>query len=125
LVGYENFRHVCHKWHCKITKSIVTCLSSKDYIQIRNAFIILKIIQNHFPIIEKTENVIHKRVERVRDEEKNKREDLNALANSYLSVLKQKEKNLINECDFHQVNEKASEGKVINGDSKQGKIIQY
>jgi len=30
-VGYENYRHVCHKWHYKITKAIVFCLDSKDF----------------------------------------------------------------------------------------------
>lgn len=34
-VGYENYRHVCHKWHYKLTKSMVMCLDSKDYVQIR------------------------------------------------------------------------------------------
>ncbi|KAG5670760.1 hypothetical protein PVAND_001001 [Polypedilum vanderplanki] len=122
-VGYENFRHVCHKWHFKITRSIVTCLSSKDYIQIRNAFIILMHIQNHFPVVMKTEQVIHKRVEKVRDEEKTKRQDLHVLASSYLGILKQKHGQLMTEQDFHQVSESASndQSKSVNGDSKSDK----
>ena len=34
-VDYENYRHVCHKWHYKIAKALVVCLESKDYVQIR------------------------------------------------------------------------------------------
>ncbi|CRK88716.1 CLUMA_CG002522, isoform A [Clunio marinus] len=120
-VGYENFRHVCYKWHFKIAKSIVTCLSSKDYIQIRNAFVILMHIQNHFPVLLRTEQVIQKRVEKVRDEEKNKRQDLHVLASSYLGILKLKCNQLIPESEFHQVSEKAlQEEKTMNGDA--GKI---
>lgn len=122
-VGYENFRHVCHKWHFKITRSIVTCLGSKDYTQIRNAFIILMHIQNHFPVVSKTEQVIHKRVEKVRDEEKVKRQDLYVLASSYLGILKQKQGQLILENDFHQVAASANDqNKSVNGDAKAGKI---
>lgn len=121
-VGYENFRHVCHKWHFKITKAIVTCLSSKDYIQIRNAFVILMHIQNHFPVLTRTEQVIQKRVEKVRDEEKNKRQDLHVLASSYLGILKLKNAQLVAENEFHQVNEKSiREETAVNGD-KTGKL---
>lgn len=75
-------------------------------------------IQNHFPVVMKTEQVIHKRVEKVRDEEKNKREDLHVLASSYLGILKQKHGQLIAEGDFHQVSEKAADHKSVNGSAK-------
>lgn len=74
-------------------------------------------IQNYFPVVSKTEQVIHKRVEKVRDEEKTKRQDLHVLAASYLGILKQKQGQLILENDFHQVSSSA-----VNGDSKVGKL---
>lgn len=81
-------------------------------------------IQNHFPIVMKTEQVIHKRVEKVRDEEKAKRQDLHVLASSYLGILKQKTGQLMMENDFHQVNESAAaaadQSKSVNGDAKSG-----
>lgn len=101
-----------------MTKAIVTLLSSKDYVQIRNAFIILKYIQNHFPVVNKTSQVIQKRVERVRDEEKDKRPDLQTLAASYLGILKQKREHLIEESEFHQVSGAANKQaeQSVNGD---------
>lgn len=101
-----------------MTKAIVTLLSSKDYVQIRNAFIILKYIQNHFPVVNKTSQVIQKRVERVRDDEKDKRPDLQTLAASYLGILKQKREHLIEENEFHQVSGSASKQaeQSVNGD---------
>lgn len=75
-------------------------------------------IQNHFPVLLRTEQVIQKRVEKVRDEEKNKRQDLHVLASSYLGILKQKCSQLIPESEFHQVSEKALEQeKAMNGDA--------
>ncbi len=35
-VDYENYRHVCHKWHYKMAKALVVCLESKDYVQVRS-----------------------------------------------------------------------------------------
>ena len=50
-VDFENYRHVVHKWHHKIAKALVVCLESKDYVQIRNALIVLIRILPYFPVI--------------------------------------------------------------------------
>lgn len=112
-----------------MTKAIVTLLSSKDYVQIRNAFIILKSIQNHFPVVTKTSQVIQKRVERVRDDEKDKRPDLQTLAASYLGILgilRQKRGHLIEENEFHQVAVSAAskQAEQTNGDKTGEKLIK-
>lgn len=119
-MGYENFRHVCHKWHYKITKAMVFCLDSKDYMQIRNALIILMRILPHFPMLVKLAQIIERKVEKVREEEKNKRQDLFVLASSYIGQLKAKSGDMILESDFHQVADKpnketAETVKPVNG----------
>lgn len=107
-VGYENYRHVCHKWHFKLAKAMITCLDSKDYVQIRNALIILTKIIPFFPVLLKLSQVLDKKIEKVRDEEKNKRQDLFTLASSYLGLLKQRVSggHMMKEADFHQIPEK-------------------
>lgn len=102
-VDYENYRHVCHKWHYKLAKAMVTCLESKDYVQIRNALIILIKIIPFFPVLIKLGQFIDKRIEKVRDEEKNNRQDLFTLSSSYLGLLKQRMTSgqMMKECDFH------------------------
>ncbi|XP_055542329.1 THO complex subunit 2 [Wyeomyia smithii] len=122
-VNYENYRHVCHKWHYKITKAMVFCLDSKDYMQIRNSLIILMRILPHFPVLAKLAQIIEKKVEKVREEEKNQRQDLFVLASSYIGQLKAKAGQMMRESDFHQVSEKPvkveqPETKAMNGDSK-------
>lgn len=149
-VGYENYRHVCHKWHYKITKALVFCLESKDYMQIRNAFIILIRILPHFPVLVKLSQIIERKVDmvikfyiekvfctifnftlllQVREEEKTQRRDLFALASCYLAQLKAKSDQMISESDFHHMPEKpvkatVTEVKDTNGDAKTGKEIK-
>ena len=55
---FENYRHVVHKWHHKIAKALVVCLESKDYVQIRNALIVLIRILPFFPVITPLVGVI-------------------------------------------------------------------
>ncbi|KAF5285042.1 hypothetical protein FQR65_LT02355 [Abscondita terminalis] len=107
-VGYENYRHVCHKWHFKLAKAMIICLDSKDFVQIRNALIILIKIIPHFPVLLKLSQIIEKKIEKVRDEEKNQRQDLYTLAISYLGQLKQRitSGHMLKESEFHQVVEK-------------------
>ncbi|ODM96311.1 THO complex subunit 2 [Orchesella cincta] len=101
-VDYENFRHVCHKWHYKITKCVIVCLESKDYIQIRNSLIVLKEILPYFPKVTNLGAAVERWVERVRVDEKDKRQDLFALATSYIGQLKARWNTLVAEEDFHE-----------------------
>ena len=64
-VDFENYRHVCHKWHYKIAKALVVCLESKDFVQIRNSLIVLTKIIQFFPVIQNLATVIEKRIEKV------------------------------------------------------------
>lgn len=107
-VGYENYRHVCHKWHFKLAKAMIICLDSKDFVQIRNALIILIKIIPHFPVLLKLSQIIEKKIEKVRDEEKYKRPDLELLATGYLGQLRQRisSGHMMKESEFHQVNDK-------------------
>uniref|UniRef100_A0A1B6BZM5 THO complex subunit 2 n=4 Tax=Clastoptera arizonana TaxID=38151 RepID=A0A1B6BZM5_9HEMI len=112
-VGYENYRHVCHKWHYKITKATMVCLESKDYVQIRNALIILIKILPHFPMLSKLSQCIEKRVEKVKEDEKNQRQDLYTLATSYAGQLKAKAALMVREDNFHIVSDKPSRQELI------------
>lgn len=81
-VDYENYRHVCHKWHFKLTKVFIHCLESEDsdYIKIRNSLLVLTKIIPHFPIISNFGVALEKRIEAIRTKEKDNRKDLYALA---------------------------------------------
>lgn len=98
---------------------MVFCLDSKDYMQIRNALIILMRILPQFPMLAKLATIIERKVEKVREEERNQRQDLFVLASSYIGQLKTRSVDMIREVDFHQVTAKQAketqETKSVNG----------
>lgn len=100
-VDFENYRHVCHKWHYRMTKACILCLDSGDYIQIRNCLIVLTKILPFFPVMLSFAQAIKRRVDNIRTEEKEKRPDLYALATGYSGQLKAKEPSFIPESEFH------------------------
>ncbi|ELU01720.1 hypothetical protein CAPTEDRAFT_223841 [Capitella teleta] len=110
-LDYENYRHVCHKWHFSITRAAVACLESEDYIRIRNALIVLIKILPHYPKVDKLGNALVRRIDRVYEEEKSKRPDISALALGYGGQLKAKEGTWIPDGKFHK---KIDSGSKIN-----------
>ena len=100
-MDYENYRHVCHKWQYKLTKALVLCLESGEYIQIRNGLMILTKILPYFPMVVSLGTALEKRVEKVRNEEKDKRQDLYALAMGYAGQLKSRKSSMVPENEFH------------------------
>ncbi|KAI1301341.1 THO complex subunit 2 [Halotydeus destructor] len=87
---YEDYRHVCHKWHYRMTKAFILCLESEDYVQIRNSLLVLLKIQAYFPVIINYAQAITRRIENTRKNEKDKRPDLYVLATGYSGMLKMK-----------------------------------
>ncbi|KRX76203.1 THO complex subunit 2, partial [Trichinella sp. T6] len=106
FVDYESFRHVLNKWHYKITRAVLICLTSDSFILIRNILLILMKILPYFPLLHNLMLTIEKRVIDVRDREKDKRQDLHVLAASYWGHLKLRKDHMFAEEDFHAVNVK-------------------
>lgn len=101
-IDYENYRHVCHKWHYRLTKAFILCLDSGDYIQIRNSLIVLTKLLPHFPVMISFAQAIERRLDKIRNEEKEKRQDLFVLATGYSGQLKMKKGTFIPEGEFHE-----------------------
>ncbi|XP_045691270.1 LOW QUALITY PROTEIN: THO complex subunit 2-like [Phyllostomus hastatus] len=100
-LDYENFRHVVHKWHYKITKASVHCLETGEYIHIRNILIVLTKILPWFPKVLNLSQALESRVLKICQEEKEKRPDLYALAMGYSGQLKSRKSYMIPENEFH------------------------
>ena len=79
-LDYENFRHVVHKWHYKLTKASVHCLETGEYTHIRNILIVLTKILPWYPKVLNLGQALERRVHKICQEEKEKRPDLYALA---------------------------------------------
>ncbi|XP_027998176.2 THO complex subunit 2 [Eptesicus fuscus] len=100
-LDYENFRHVVHKWHYKLTKASVHCLETGEYIHIRNILIVLTKILPCYPKVLNLGQALERRVHKICQEEKEKRPDLYALAMGYSGQLKCRKSYMIPENEFH------------------------
>ncbi|KAM5290917.1 THO complex subunit 2 isoform 6-T7 [Glossophaga mutica] len=100
-LDYENFRHVVHKWHYKLTKASVHCLETGEYTHIRNILIVLTKILPWYPKVLNLGQALERRVHKICQEEKEKRPDLYALAMGYSGQLKSKKSYMIPENEFH------------------------
>ena len=56
------FLKVHWKWSSRITKALNQCMESKEYMEIRNALIVLTKISSVFPVIRKSGVNLEKRV---------------------------------------------------------------
>ncbi|XP_053129747.1 THO complex subunit 2 isoform X2 [Hemicordylus capensis] len=100
-LDYENFRHVVHKWHYKLTKASVHCLETGEYTHIRNILIVLTKILPWYPKVVNLGQALERRVHKICQEEKEKRPDLYALAMGYSGQLKSRKHCMVPENDFH------------------------
>jgi len=100
-LDYENFRHVCHKWHYKLTKCFIVCLESEEYLQMRNSLIILTKILPQYPRLTGFCSALEKRIEKIKTNEKDKKQDIATLAMVYLGQLKQRKSQMVDESKFH------------------------
>jgi len=117
-LDYENFRHVCCKWHFKLTKAMVFCFDSKDYSQIRNGLSVLTKILPEFPVVLNLAQALEKRIVKVKEEEKATRPDLYALAMGYSAQLNGRKSTFINEEKFHHVEKKTETSDSRGGSPK-------
>ncbi|XP_069468772.1 THO complex subunit 2 isoform X2 [Ambystoma mexicanum] len=100
-LDYENFRHVVHKWHYKLTKASVHCLETGEYTHIRNILIVLTKILPWYPKVLNLGQALERRVKKICLEEKEKRHDLYALAMGYSGQLKNRITYMVPENEFH------------------------
>ncbi|XP_055886655.1 THO complex subunit 2-like [Biomphalaria glabrata] len=77
-LDYENYRHVCHKWHFRLTK-----------------------ILPHFPRMTQIGMAIERQVDKLSKEEKDKRPDIYALVIGYAGQSKSKKPTWVQETEFH------------------------
>lgn len=96
-VTYGQFIKVHWKWSQRITRLLIQCLESAEYMEIRNALIILTKISSAFPVTRKSGINIEKRVAKIKGDE---REDLKVLATSVGAALAARKPSWVSEEEF-------------------------
>ncbi|WOL00987.1 hypothetical protein Cni_G09700 [Canna indica] len=96
-VTYFQFVKVHWKWNTRITRLLVQCLESTEYMEIRNALIMLTKISNVFPATRKSGLNLEKRVTKIKGDE---REDLKVLATGVAAALAARKSSWVSEEEF-------------------------
>ncbi|KAL8142098.1 hypothetical protein V2J09_015130 [Rumex salicifolius] len=96
-VTFAQFVKVHWKWSQRITKILIQCLESAEYMEIRNALIMLTKISSVFPVTRKSGINIEKRVAKIKSDE---REDLKVLATSVAAALAARKPAWVTEEEF-------------------------
>ncbi len=95
---YADFVAVSLKWHQKVVRSLVACLESKEYMEIRNALLVLTRVSRAFPATRKHGAYLEKRVAKIKAEDP--REDLKTLAGRYWAVLQKERPSWVSDEEF-------------------------
>lgn len=96
-VTYGQFIKVHWKWSQRITRLLIQCLESAEYMEIRNALIMLTKISIVFPVTRKSGINIEKRVAKIKGDE---REDLKVLATGVAAALAARKPSWVTEDEF-------------------------
>ncbi|KAJ4960752.1 hypothetical protein NE237_020662 [Protea cynaroides] len=96
-VTYSQFIKVHWKWSGRITRLLIQCLESTEYMEIRNALIMLTKISSVFPVTRKSGINLEKRVVKIKGDE---REDLKVLAAGVAAALAARKGSWVSEEEF-------------------------
>ncbi|KAL8105802.1 THO complex subunit 2 isoform X3 [Apium graveolens] len=96
-VTYGQFIKVHWKWSQRITRLLIQCLESPEYMEIRNALILLTKISAVFPVTRKSGINLEKRVAKIKSDE---REDLKVLATGVAAALAARKSSWVTEEEF-------------------------
>lgn len=96
---YEAFRTMLHQWHRNLNSALKTCLSSGEYMHIRNSINLLKAVHQYFPAVNWMGQGLVSNISELSKSEV--REDLKIAASSLLGNLKRREKEWVLPQAFH------------------------
>ena len=122
---YEEFRRVLLKWHRNLNSAIKACISSGEYMHIRNAINLLKAICQYFPAVNWMGQSQVSSITEISKSES--REDLKIAATSLLGNLKRREKDWVLPQAFNLVSTEEAQGQgstphILKNDSGAGAI---
>ncbi|KAL6577483.1 THO complex subunit 2 [Orobanche minor] len=96
-VTYGQFIKVHWKWIQRMTRLLIQCLESTEYMEIRNALIMLTKISSVFPVTRKSGINLEKRVAKIKSDE---REDLKVLATGVAAALAARKPSWVTDEEF-------------------------
>jgi THO complex subunit 2 len=110
FMHYEDFRRLLYKWHQLLFGAFQTCLSSTEYMHIRNAISVLKAVAENFPSINFHGTQLQKLISTLGQSDQG---DIKVPSLSLMADLNKAEKSWILPQAFRKGQEKPSDGIVV------------
>lgn len=101
LLTYDQFRNIHFKWHKDLSIALKNCLTSGQYMELRNTINILKTVSSAFPKVEGQAKDLRQVIETYAQEDE--RDDVKVAANSLLYEFHRNAKHLKSESLFRTV----------------------
>ncbi|PWN35879.1 uncharacterized protein FA14DRAFT_172477 [Meira miltonrushii] len=93
MMQFDQFKSIIRKWHNMLQSTFIECLTSREYMRIRNCIVVMTRIASFFPIWELHGSVLVETISKVSNEEE--RGDLKVLGQGLLATLRKEQKGWI------------------------------
>lgn len=115
FLTYEDYRRILFKWHNMVFSALQNCLSSPEYMHIRNAISILRSISQHFPEINFHGTALQATIAEIG---KSELEDIMVSSTAIMGALNRRQKSWILPQAFRK-----GQDKVLNGEGKESNNV--
>jgi len=110
LFDFNSFRRVLYKWHSNLFSALVKCLTSPEYMHVRNAISVLRSISTAFPTINSHGVGLQKAVDKLGESDK---EDLKVSSQALLGALHRREKLWMTPSKFRDGQDSNDESELV------------
>ncbi|RMD42846.1 hypothetical protein DV735_g2289, partial [Chaetothyriales sp. CBS 134920] len=101
-VAFDQFRRICYKWHSQLQSALNNCLTSPEYMHVRNAISVLQAVSDVYPVVNWHGTYLQKSVDKLKASDK---EDLKVSSQALLGTLTRRSKSWVAPPDFKPVTE--------------------
>jgi THO complex subunit 2 len=108
FLSYEDYRRILYRWHCVVFSALQACLSSAEYMHIRNAISVLRSISQHFPAINFHGTALQKTITSLSTSDK---ADIVVSSKALIGTLTRQEKSWVLPASFRK-----GQDKPVNGE---------
>jgi THO complex subunit 2 len=108
FLSFEDYRRILYRWHGIVFSALQNCLSSAEYMHIRNAISVLRAISQHFPAINFHGTALQKTINSLSTSDK---ADIVVSSKALIGTLARQEKSWVLPASFRK-----GQDKPVNGE---------
>jgi THO complex subunit 2 len=115
LLDFDKFQSILFKWHSNLFTALSKCLTSSEYMHVRNAISVLRTVSTVYPAVNWHGTGLQKAVDKLRDSDK---EDLKVSSQALLGALHRREKVWVEQSKFRKGPERKGEQETFTWQAK-------